>query len=249
MTFRLLSTGAGTGAWNMQRDEQLAADLPGGLPVLRLYQWSPPAVSLGRHQPLEDLDVERLAADGIDVVRRPTGGRAILHWNELTYCAVVPLEGRSLREVYLFLNLGIVTGLRALGVDAELTSAESDFRAAYEHPSAIPCFATSARNEIHARGRKLVGSAQRRYGGTVLQHGSILLGPEHLKITDYLALSDEGARAQLRRSFEASTICLRDLLGGPVAADDVAAAVCQGLRTACGISFRAEHAELTPTLS
>lgn len=238
MIFRLLNTGRESGGFNMRFDEELAAGPLAELPVLRLYGWSPPAVSIGRHQSPDDLDTNLLARDGIDVVRRPTGGRAILHWNELTYSAVLPLAGRSLREVYLFLNEGVLAGLRTLGVDAELTGVETDFREAYRQPSSIPCFSTSARNEIHAGGRKLVGSAQRRYGDVVLQHGSILLGPEHARITDYLALPDGASRAAMRAALERSTVDLRELLGREVTFAEAAAALCRGFAERWDIAFR-----------
>lgn len=173
--WRLLDTPPAPGAWNMALDEALAGSVAGGgPPVLRFYRWSPPCLSLGRNQPARGLyDGDEMRRRGIEVVRRPTGGRAVLHDRELTYSVAVP-DGvlGSPRQAYAAVNRALVAGLRRLGVDAALQSATGG-RAPV--PSLDPCFRDPAEGEVVAAGRKLVGSAQVCRGGVLLQHGSLLL--------------------------------------------------------------------------
>lgn len=172
---RLLDTPPAPGAWNMAVDEALARSVRAGAsPVVRFYRWSPPCLSLGRNQPARGrYDLDTLRARGIDVVRRPTGGRAVLHDRELTYSVVVR-EGvlGSPRQCYAAINRALVAGLRALGVRAALQPRTG---ARAPAPSLAPCFLDPTEGEVVVGGRKLVGSAQRRQGGVVLQHGSLLL--------------------------------------------------------------------------
>jgi lipoate-protein ligase A len=141
--------------------------------VFSIYSWDRPTLSLGRNQPASGLyDVSRIREAGVDVVRRPTGGRAILHHREVTYSVTAPLaDAPSLRETYSRINLILLDGLRRLGVIAEPASPASRAPAL----SIRPCFESPAEGELVARGEKLVGSAQWREEGALLQHGSILV--------------------------------------------------------------------------
>ena len=148
----------------------------GAPPIIRFYRWSPACLSLGRNQPAAgEYDRGAIRALGIDVVRRLTGGRAVLHHRELTYSACFP-DGAlgSPREAYASLNRGLALGLRLLGVPAELQGASSPPGAL----SADACFRHPAAGEVVADGRKLIGSAQVREGGVTLQHGSLLFGDD-----------------------------------------------------------------------
>ncbi|MBI4536048.1 MAG: lipoate--protein ligase family protein, partial [Ignavibacteriae bacterium] len=191
--WQFVDTKENTGMFNMEFDEQCARTLlaGAGVPTLRLFRWKPWAVSIGFNQNIGEIDVEKCAALGIDVVRRPTGGRAILHAEELTY-SVVMLAGRhSVLEIYNMISKALVNGLSLFGIEATLQRLQPNFAETYKHPSSIPCFTASARYEIELNGRKLVGSAQRRYRNdereVVLQHGSILTGPAHRRLADLLA--------------------------------------------------------------
>jgi lipoate-protein ligase A len=140
---------------------------------LRLYRWAPPCLSFGRHEPaLRRYDRSRIEALGLDVVRRPTGGRAVWHAHELTYALAMP-DGMlgGLRESYHEIHRMLLLALHRLGVPAEMAPAVSAAGL-----GAGACFAAPAGGEIVAMGRKLVGSAQLRESGALLQHGSILLG-------------------------------------------------------------------------
>lgn len=218
-SWHFLNTGERTGLFNMEFDEQLARDLQAGKnsPTLRLFRWKPWAVSLGYNQNPEDINAAACSRDGIDIVRRPTGGRAILHAEELTYSVVMYSGRRSILEVYNAISEALVHGLGLFGVQVSLQKSQPDFRAQYRQASSIPCFSSSARYEIEWQGRKLVGSAQRRFSDgehdVVLQHGSILCGGAHQRLPDYLAVSDEAIVRTVRADLQRKTADLAGILG------------------------------------
>ena len=214
------------GEYHMQRDESLTrdrierSDLPN---VLRLYSWSPYAVSIGFQQKMESIDLGACREAGIDVVRRPTGGRAVLHAEELTYAVIMRISPEH--GIYAAHNMiveSLLASLGGLGPEFEnmnITghSPNSDFRANYQ-PGTLTnaaCFASSARHEVTYKGRKVIGSAQRRFGDVILQHGSIMLSGEHLRLPDFLTLSEED-RSRMRRLLEHETATLSDVFGRPI---------------------------------
>lgn len=176
LRWRVLDTGAGSGAWNMALDHALAAECPDGTATLRLYRWNGPTVSFGRNEPARDrYDAEEAEARGVTFVRRPTGGRAVLHHRELTYSVVLPLRALGgPRAAYRRISRGLVRGLSSLGVPATLAGEDAPAL----RPSAGPCFRVPAEGEVVHGGRKLVGSAQARIQGALLQHGSLLLADD-----------------------------------------------------------------------
>ena len=193
-TWRLLDTGASSGDFNMHADAVLLEAVGAGCSpsVFRLYRWDPPAISLGYNQdPKRELNLPRVRSAGIEVVRRLTGGRAVLHWEELTY-SVICREGcgrlgTSPGATYREIGKALVAGLRAFGapVDMHRQDAGQGGRSTPEAPKP-PCFASTSKWDVTYRGRKLVGSAQRRIRGAILQHGSILTGPRHLLLDGFL---------------------------------------------------------------
>lgn len=192
--WRLLDTPPAHGVWNMAVDAALMASVRDGAPPsLRFYRWDPPCLSLGRNQPARDrYDLDLLRARGFEVVRRPTGGRAVLHHRELTYSVAVR-EGvlGSPRECYAVINRALVAGLRGLGVPARLQP-RTGRRAPV--PSLAPCFREPTEGEVVVGARKLVGSAQWREGGVILQHGSLLLAGDQGEVRELAldALPGEG---------------------------------------------------------
>lgn len=146
-----------------------------GEAVLRVYSWSAPTLSFGRNQKTDRYDPDDLARRGIAAVRRPTGGRAILHHREITYSITAPVPtGQSLAAAYAWINELLLAALRAMGVNAVIAGRSG--RAPV--PDSHPCFATATPGEITAAGRKLAGSAQYRNDGAMLQHGSILVADD-----------------------------------------------------------------------
>jgi len=197
-TWRLiLEDEARSGPANMAVDEALAESVAVGesLPTLRFYRWQPAAVSLGRHQPVADVDMDKIAAQGYDLVRRTTGGRAILHTDELTYSVTAPAHeprmAGGVMDAYLLMSNGLLAGLEGLGLAAE--KAAGDVRAGPDVSAA--CFEVPSAYEITASGRKLMGSAQSRRKGYVLQHGSLPLVGDITRLVDLLALPTEEAVA------------------------------------------------------
>lgn len=181
----LLISPAADGAANMALDEALLRRAGrSGETVFRVYAWERPTVSLGRNQPARGrYDLEVAKARGIDFVRRPTGGRAILHHREITYAVVAPVAAYGpLSESYRTINRLLLEALCTLGVDAR--EAGSSTRA--PAPSVAPCFDAPVAGELVADGRKLVGSAQVREGEAFLQHGSILLEDDQHLLTELL---------------------------------------------------------------
>lgn len=247
-TWRLIESGHMDGVTNMAIDEAVAryADKNDTKisPTLRTYGWQPFTISLGFHQSFEEINLQQCRKDGIDVVKRPTGGRAILHATELTYSVVIPNHSmffdNSIVKVYGVISKAIVAGLNELGVDVEFEPAQTMPKNYSKGKLSTLCFATSIQHEIGWQGRKLVGSAQRRIGETILQHGSILIGPEHLKLVNYLAVTEDRRKVALRH-MERKTVCLNDLADGSITFSDVHSALCYGFKSQLGIQLRHEE--------
>ena len=217
------------GALNMARDHALAMTIVPGVGALRIYRWARPTVSFGRNEPgLGLYDQERAAERGIAFVRRPTGGRAVFHDRELTYAVAVPLRWLGgVRETHRAVARGLVSALRGVGVPAELAvGAPQGGRS--PHPGAGPCFASPVDGEIVVAGRKLVGSAQARLGGALLQHGSLLLGRGQ-ELLDELGGGD---------SVGATSIALEEILEELPAWEDLTCAVAKGLAAELGGCWR-----------
>ena len=173
LAWRVIVDGALPGQVNMARDHALALSVNEGTGVLRLYQWDPATISFGRNEPSRGLYSKSRAEDeGVAFVRRPTGGRAVLHHQELTYALVFPLGTfGGLKKAYRIINKGLLAGLQSMGVSVDLAAGTGPALS----PDAGPCFRQPAEGEVMALGRKLIGSAQVRMGDNILQHGSIIL--------------------------------------------------------------------------
>jgi lipoate-protein ligase A len=194
--WRLVVDGDLPGASNMARDGALLAEVATGSssPALRIYGWRPPCLSLGRHQGTEAADLEFCRRHGIDVVRRPTGGRAVLHHLELTYALAAPLGRgpipRRLQEAYRLICGALVRFCRRLGIDAELTPGEINLELPSPR-STVPCFEAPAGGEVVVEGRKLIGSAMRSHQSAMIQHGAILLDWDSELQAGAMGLSDD----------------------------------------------------------
>ena len=224
------------GVENMRRDAALLENCPPHvLGVLRLYTWARPSISLGHMQRAEDLlDLQACRNDGIDVVQRPTGGRAILHAEEITYSFVsstarAPFEG-GLQGTHRILAECLQRGLAALGITATLSRPTQDRQRRLLRQ---PCFSSAGRAEILVDGRKLLGSAQRRTRDAFLQHGSLLLGPAHTRIVDYMVdTSQDAALARaLRQRLQEGTTHLAMLLKTVPSFEQLCDALQEGFRT------------------
>ena len=240
----LLDPDGRSGAENMGTDQALLDDAArSGTATLRLYRWQPACLSFGRNEaavPFYDrAQIQRL---GIDVVRRPTGGRAVWHEHEVTYAVAAPIETfGSLREAYHVIHEYLATALRSLGADVSL----APDRLPGDLPSRLPaCFAMPVGGEILVGARKLVGSAQVRQGRALLQHGSILLGGSQDMIA---AVSSQPSAISHHTSDVRGATTLSAVLGRAVTFQEVANAVVAAFsdRLGTGATCRAP----TPPLS
>lgn len=226
--WRLIRTSPSSGAWNMALDEALLHGMqtPGAQPVLRLYAWNPPCLSLGYAQNASDADQSRLAANGWELVRRPTGGRAILHTDELTYAVIAPPDEPRLRggvlESYRRLASALLEALRRLNLPAEA----QQNTAPHDRPNANGpvCFEVPSNYEITVGGKKLVGSAQARRQEGVLQHGSLPLHGDLTRITQALVYPDEASRQRAAERLLGRATTVEMVLGTPVSWEQAAAA-------------------------
>jgi lipoate-protein ligase A len=195
---------------------------------LRLYRWDPPCLSFGRNEPARlRYDRELIERLGLDVVRRPTGGRAVWHEHEVTYAVVAPVAAfGSLRESYLAIHRRLADALSRLGAAATL--APSPQRA--PGPEAGPCFTQPVGGEVVIEGRKVVGSAQVRLGNAFLQHGAILLDGSQ----DIVSQVSRAAAAAM------AATTLTAALGRRVGFDEVSTAIVDAWSPECAVIRTAE---------
>ena len=215
------------------------------LPTLRLYAWKPACLSLGYAQPISDVQQDELQTRGWDIVRRPTGGRAILHTDELTYSVSGPeneprLAGDILTS-YRRLSQALLAALQALNLPVQAPpTAQSPHG---PHPEPV-CFEIPSNYEITINGKKLVGSAQARRGGGVLQHGTLPLYGDLARITQVLAFEDQEARARAAERLLARAATVETALGHRVSWEEAASAFEQAFAKTLNLDL--QSVELTP---
>jgi lipoate-protein ligase A len=250
MKWRLLRTGHNSGAWNMAVDEAIMIHVAKKAvpPTFRLYGWVPPTLSLGRLQSyLRDVDPENCKSLGVDVVRRPTGGRAVLHDNEVTYSLIIseddPLLPPDLRDSFYLATEGIVKGLAILGIEAEIQGRQwtgglakayrSELRGEREADQTVQsgaCFDSPSWYEVVADSKKLVGSAQARLKGVFLQHGSILITLDADKVCRVLRYDSLDAKDRASSQLLEHATSIDAILGHSVSFREVEEAVISGMR-------------------
>jgi len=242
--WRLIITPPSPGAWNMAVDEAALESIGRGdsLPTLRLYAWSPACLSLGVAQPYADADAARLRARGWDVVRRITGGRAILHTDELTYSVVGPVDdpilAGSVLESYNRIARALLTAVRALELPVEMKEGKAD-----ENGTSNPvCFEAPSTYEITAKGgKKLIGSAQARRKDGVLQHGSLPLTGDLARIIQALAFADESAREDAAKRLLSRAATAESALGRALDWETAARSLVRAFEAELGIRFEREE--------
>jgi len=234
MDWYLIRDGHHDGGYNMAYDGCLAANPP-GLPALRFYSWDPPAVSLGYNQRLNGSVREKLDDAGIDLVRRPTGGRAVYHDSEVTYSVIIPkacaLYRLSIHELYYRISRAIASGLNSLGFAVDIETNRHAHSRRYTEMT--HCFDSAARFEIKYGGRKIVGSAQRRMAAGTLQHGSILLEDRQSLLHKIFSDDDLFNRAPNVHEYS-----LQSVFGRPVNRTEVIEAVISGFEHELECNFR-----------
>jgi lipoyl(octanoyl) transferase len=221
MALVITQDGTKPGAILMQEDYELLVRVENGddRTFLRFYEWEEPTLSLGFHQNENTIDADALRGARVPWVRRPTGGAAVLHSEELTYAVVQPIASAAdAHHVQEKISFALAEGLRTIGVPANV-DARGDVLSAL--PNRTSCFVRTSRWEVTANGRKIVGSAQRKLTRAILQHGSILTGDDHLRIADFLVLPDETARVALRDKLRTKSTSIRGELRRPISMQDL----------------------------
>jgi lipoate-protein ligase A len=238
--WRLLITPPSQGAWNMAVDEAIleAVEQKSILPTLRLYSWDPPCLSIGYAQPSADIDLPRLFALGWHWVRRPTGGRAILHTDELTYSVIAPLSdprvSGGVLESYQRLSYALLTALHVLQIPAVSQPGKSP---ANNQENGAVCFEVPSNYEITVQGKKLIGSAQARRKNVILQHGTFPLRGDLTRITQVLAFTDESARSDAALRLLSHATTSEGLLGTGVSWQEAVDAVISGFQSELNLDF------------
>ncbi|MFB9753266.1 biotin/lipoate A/B protein ligase family protein [Paenibacillus hodogayensis] len=254
--WRFIRSGAGTPADNMAIDEaMLIAHSEGKTPpTVRFYGWNPATLSIGYFQKAEDeIALDELERQGVGFVRRPTGGRAVLHDRELTYSMIVSEEypdmPSTVNEAYRVLSEGLVHGFRHLGLRAEMVNlGSSEEKAKYTSTAgSAACFDSPSWYELVVEGRKIAGSAQTRSRGVILQHGSILLEMDVEQLFSLLRFSNERVKERLKQSFHTKAVSIGDICRGmgkgPVTYAEAEAAFHAGIGE--GLNVRLVEGELT----
>jgi len=254
--WRLIRSGLRSPADNMAIDEaMLIAHSEGKAPpTVRFYGWNPATLSIGYFQKAEDeIDLAEVQRQGIGFVRRPTGGRAVLHDRELTYSMIVSEEypdmPTTVNEAYRVLSEGLVQGFRRLDLRAEMVNlGMPEEKAKYTSTAgSAACFDSPSWYELVVEGRKIAGSAQTRSRGVILQHGSILLEMDVDQLFSLLRFSSDRIKERLMTSFHTKAVAIGDICRGmgrqPVTYEEAEAAFREGI--AEGLGIRLEEGELT----
>jgi len=241
-TWRLIWSSSGRGAWNMAVDEAIleACSRRESLPTLRLYSWEPACLSLGYAQPAKDVDLNALHQHGWDLVRRPTGGRAILHTDELTYAVIGPQQESRLAggvlESYQVLSKALLEALHHLSIPAQ--AQEKPVSATGADPKGPVCFEAPSNYEITVNSKKLIGSAQARRKGAVLQHGSFPLFGDLARIIDVLSFPDQVSANQAAVRLHGRATTAEEILGQPLDWGTAAQAFTEAFKAALNLDLQ-----------
>lgn len=247
-TWRVIEHPPSNGAWNMAVDEAILTGIIRGTsqPTLRLYAWQPACLSLGYAQPFAEVDTDALKDNGWGIVRRPTGGRAILHTDELTYAVIAherdPRVAGGVLESYLRLSEALLEALRLLSLSPQAN--EKSPKKSKEGFNPV-CFEVPSNYEITVNGKKLIGSAQARRQGGILQHGALPLYGDLTRILTALKFADELARERAKDRLLAHATTVEMELGSAPDWQQAADAVKQAFQTVLHLSL--VPGELTQT--
>lgn len=244
-TWRFLPFEKFSAAENMAIDEAILTAHSEGIvpPTVRFYGWNPATLSIGYFQRQSDVDMSALKERGLGFVRRPTGGRAVLHDAELTYSVVVseshPMMPTSVNESYRVLSMGLAEGFRQLGLSADMVSlASEEEKKKYETLGSAACFDSPSWYELVVEGKKITGSAQTRQRGVILQHGSILLDLDVDLLFSVLRFSSEKLRSRLKASFLDKAVSIKQISGRLISIEEAVPAFETGFAKGLGVSLQ-----------
>ncbi|MBX9972998.1 biotin/lipoate A/B protein ligase family protein [Cytobacillus firmus] len=249
--WRFIDSGEGSPSFNMALDEALLdwnseGKMP---PVIRFYGWNPATLSIGYFQKVEkEIDMEAVKQHGLGFVRRPTGGRGVLHEHELTYSVIVPEAHpempNTVTEAYRVISEGILKGFHGLGMEAYFavpkTAKERD---SLKNPRSAVCFDAPSWYELVVEGRKVAGSAQTRQKGVILQHGSILLDLDEDKLFSLFKYPNDRVKERMQKAFKNKAVAINELTTEKITLDQAKTAFKKGFEE--GMNIELEPYKLT----
>ncbi|GAC89680.1 lipoate--protein ligase family protein [Anoxybacillus sp. LAT_35] len=249
--WRFIDSGNCSPAFNMALDEALLEWHSEGKipPTIRFYGWNPPTLSIGYFQKVEkEIDMEAVKKYGLGFVRRPTGGRGVLHDQELTYSVIVseshPAMPQTVTEAYRVISQGILEGFRFLGLDAYFAVPKTEEeKADLKNPRSAVCFDAPSWYELVVEGRKVAGSAQTRQKGVILQHGSILLDLDEDMLFSLFKYPNERVKERLRQNFKNKAVAINELTDRNITINEAKEAFFKGFEK--GLNVQLERYELT----
>ncbi|UYZ11925.1 lipoate--protein ligase family protein [Brevibacillus sp. WF146] len=250
--WRFIVTEAMPPAMNMAVDEAILQLHSEGKvpPTVRFYTWNPATLSIGYFQKAaKEINLEALRERGLGFVRRPTGGRAVLHDQELTYSVVVseshPKMPSSVTEAYKVISMGLLHGFQRLGLHAEMVSlATEEEKEKYSSPGSSACFDSPSWYELVVEGKKVAGSAQTRQKGVILQHGSILLEMDVELLFSLLNFPSERVKQRMMESFRQKAVTINEVSPRPIGLQEAVEAFRDGF--ASGLEVELVPGALTP---
>jgi lipoate-protein ligase A len=240
-----VNSGPCTPSYNMALDEALLDWHSEGLipPVVRFYEWNPATLSIGYFQSVEkEIDMEAVERLGLGFVRRPTGGRGVLHEHELTYSVIVsevyPNMPATVTEAYRVISEGLLLGFQQLGLDAYFSIPDTEEkRQELKKPKSGVCFDSPSWYELVVEGKKVAGSAQTRQKGVILQHGAILLDIDEDKLIQTFKFSSEAVRDRVKASLSKKAVAINRISQNPVTIDECKVAFKKGFEDALQIEL------------
>jgi lipoyl(octanoyl) transferase len=249
--WRFIDSGNSSPSFNMALDEALLDWHSEGKfpPVIRFYGWEPATLSIGYFQKVEkEIDLEAVKSHGLGFVRRPTGGRGVLHEHELTYSVIVseehPEMPKTVTEAYRVISEGILKGFHQLGLQAYFAVPKTDEeRSALKNPRSAVCFDAPSWYELVVEGRKVAGSAQTRQKGVILQHGSILLDLDEDKLFSLFKYPNDRVKQRMKSAFKSKAVAINEISSRKITLEEAKEAFYKGF--AEGLNIELESYQLT----
>lgn len=249
--WRFIDSGASSPSFNMALDEALLdwnseGKIP---PTIRFYGWNPATLSIGYFQKVEkEINMEAVKSHGLGFVRRPTGGRGVLHDHELTYSVIVseehPNMPKTVTEAYRVISEGILKGFHHLRMDAYFAVPKTaEERDSLKNPRSAVCFDAPSWYELVVEGRKVAGSAQTRQKGVILQHGSILLDLDEDKLFSLFKYPNERVKERMQKAFKNKAVAINEISKARITLEQAKDAFKKGF--AEGLNIELEPYELT----
>lgn len=250
-TWRFIDSGNASPSFNMALDEALLdwhseGKIP---PTIRFYGWNPPTLSIGYFQQVhKEINLDEVKKQGLGFVRRPTGGRGVLHEHELTYSVIVseehPNMPATVTEAYRVISEGILRGFQHLGLEAYFSIPKSEAeKNDLKNPRSAVCFDAPSWYELVVEGKKVAGSAQTRQKGVILQHGSILLDINEEKLFSLFHYSNDRVKERMKNAFKQKAVAINSMVDKPVTIDQAKEAFYKGFEE--GLSIQLQPYELS----